>query len=149
MRPFVSVRPEDFDLSEEAARLEQNAPGAVATFVGLVRSDGGITALELEHYPAMTVSALEAIAAQAADRWTLNGLTIIHRVGRLPVGSRIVFVGASARHRGDALDGVHFVIDWLKTDAPFWKREIFADGRAQWVEARSDDTSARDRWTAD
>lgn len=149
MTPLVSVRPDDFDLSEESARLEQNEPGAVATFVGLVRGDGGITALELEHYPAMTVSALEAIAQQASERWALNGLTIIHRVGSLPVGSRIVFVGASARHRGDALDAVHFVIDWLKTDAPFWKREIFADGRAEWVEARSDDTSARDRWTAD
>ncbi len=149
MTPFVSVRPDDFDLSEESERLGQNAPGAVATFVGLVRGDGGITALELEHYPAMTVRALESIAAQAADRWVLNGLTIIHRVGRLPVGSRIVFVGASARHRGDALDAVHFVIDWLKTDAPFWKREEFPDGRTQWVEARSDDASARDRWTAD
>ena len=149
MTPLVSVRPDDFDLSEECARLEQDGPGAIASFVGLVRGDGEITALELEHYPAMTARALEAIANQAAHRWALNGLTIIHRVGRLPVGSRIVFVGASARHRGDALDAVHFVIDWLKTDAPFWKREHFADGRTQWVEERSTDTAARDRWSAD
>ena len=149
MTPLVSVRPDDFDLSEESARLEQDGPGAVATFVGLVRGDGEITALELEHYPAMTVRALEAIAERAVERWALNDLTIIHRVGHLPVGSRIVFVGASARHRGDALDAVHFVIDWLKTDAPFWKREHFSDGRTQWVEARSTDTAARDRWSAD
>ncbi len=149
MTPLVSVQPDDFDLSEESARLEQDGPGAIATFVGLVRGEDGITALELEHYPAMTVRSLEAIAEQAAKRWSLNGLTIIHRVGRLPVRSRIVFVGASARHRGGALDAVHFVIDWLKTDAPFWKREHFADGRTQWVEARSTDTTARDRWSTD
>ncbi|MGP1352505.1 MAG: molybdenum cofactor biosynthesis protein MoaE [Parasphingopyxis sp.] len=146
MTPVIRVQSETFDPVAEMIELEAGEPGAVATFTGIVRGEGGLVAMELEHYPAMTERALAQIADEAATRWPLSALTIIHRVGRLTPGTRIVFVGAASRHRGDAIDAVHFMIDWLKTDAPFWKREEFADGRSRWVEAREGDVTARDRW---
>jgi len=147
MTPEIRVQRETFDPAAEGAKLEGGDAGAVATFTGLVRGEGGLAALELEHYPVMTEDALRRIAADAAERWALAGLTIIHRVGRMEPGERIVFVGAASRHRGDAIDAMHFVIDWLKTDAPFWKREEFIDGRSGWVEAREGDEAQKQRWT--
>lgn len=146
MTPDIRVQREDFDLAEEIARLEAAEGGGVATFSGNVRSDGGLVALELEHYPAMTGQALADIAADAAQRWPLLALTVIHRFGRLAPGEHIVFVGAAAAHRGEAIAAMQFVIDWLKTDAPFWKREQFGSGEAQWVEPRPADDEARDKW---
>ncbi len=146
MRQDIRIQAEDFDPAAEADRLALENVGAVATFTGLVRGEGRLTALTLEHFPAMTEKALGSIAGQAGTRWSLAGLTIIHRIGSLAPGERIVFVGAASRHRGDAIDAMHFVIDWLKTDAPFWKRETYGDGRSRWIDARAEDGAARDRW---
>lgn len=133
------------DVADELARLEALAVGAVASFTGLVRRDDGVTALELEHYPGATDAALRKLAQAAAERWTLSAVTIVHRVGRMLPGERIVFVGTAARHRAAALEACAFLIDRLKTDAPFWKREETADG-ARWVEARASDDAAAGRW---
>lgn len=145
---IVRVQAETFDPGVELARLEALGGGAVASFTGLVRADGGLTAMTLEHYPAMTQAALGAIATEAERRWPLVGLTLIHRHGRLVPPDRIVFVGTASSHRAAALEACAFLIDWLKTDAPFWKREEWADGSARWVEARIADDKARDRWKA-
>jgi len=142
----VRVQQEEFDPAIELARLEALGGGAVASFTGLVRGDGGLLAMTLEHYPAMTESALRAIAEEAARRWPLAGTILIHRHGRLVPGERIVFVGTASSHRGAALESCAFLIDWLKTDAPFWKREEWADGSARWVEAKSVDDAAKARW---
>ena len=146
MKPDIRIQTEAFDPIAESNRLEIEGAGAVATFTGLVRGDDDLAVLELEHYPAMTEQALRSIASDAAERWDLAGLTIIHRIGRMTPGERIVFVGAASRHRKDAIEAMHFVIDWLKTDAPFWKREEFSDGRIGWVEARDSDTAQREKW---
>lgn len=145
----VRVQAEDFDPAHELARLEALGGGAVASFTGLVRDDDGLTAMTLEHYPGMTESALGDIARTASARWPLAGLVVIHRFGRLVPGERIVFVATAAKHRSAALDACAFLIDWLKTDAPFWKREERAGGVHRWVEARAADEDARDRWRAD
>ena len=142
----VRVQVEPFEPGAELARLEALAPGAVASFTGLVRGDDGLVAMELEHYPAMTQAALERVVAEAMARWPLSGVIVIHRHGRLVPGDRIVFVGTASSHRAAALDGCAFLIDWLKTKAPFWKREVLGDGSARWVEARSADDSAAARW---
>ncbi len=146
MTPEIRIQSADFETATEIDRLEKSGGGGISTFTGIVRSDGDIAALELEHYPAMTEAALGTIAREAASRWSLSALTVIHRHGRLQPGERIVFVGSAAAHRGEAISAMNFVIDWLKTDAPFWKREDFADGSVRWVEARSTDEAARDRW---
>jgi len=143
---MIRVQPDDFDPGTELARLEALNVGAVASFTGLVRGDGGLVEMTLEHYPAMTEAALRAIADEAARRWPLAGLTVIHRHGRLVPGDRIVFVGTASSHRAAALESCAFLIDWLKTDAPFWKREQWADGSSRWVEARSEDDAAKERW---
>jgi len=142
----VRVQQEEFDPAIELARLEALGGGAVASFTGLVRGDGGLLAMTLEHYPAMTEPALRAIAEEAARRWPLAGTILIHRHGRLVPGERIVFVGTASSHRAAALESCAFLIDWLKTDAPFWKREEWADGSARWVEAKSVDDAAKARW---
>lgn len=148
--PRIRVGPEDFDTGAELARLEAGATtGGVASFVGIVRgkSDGRtLAALTLEHYPGMTESALAAIAADAMRRWPITDCTIIHRIGRLEPGARIVLAAAASSHRESALAATAFLIDWLKTDAPFWKREDFTDGNTTWVAARDTDQTARDRW---
>jgi molybdopterin synthase catalytic subunit len=117
----------------------------MATFVGSVRSDDGVTALELEHYPGATDRALEAVADQAIARWRLASATIVHRIGPMAPGEPIVFVAATAPHRRAALDACAFMIDRLKTDAPFWKRER-RGADARWVEARGSDEAAAARW---
>ena len=146
----ILVSPAPIDLAAEMALAEQaSGAGAVATFTGLVRADAGVAGdvdvLELEHYPGATETALTLLAEEASARWQLGAVTIVHRVGPMRPGERIVFVAAAAPHRGAALDACAYLIDRLKTDAPFWKREI--RGRtAAWVEPREADTTAADRW---
>ena len=142
----IRVQPGPFDPGAELARLEALGGGAVASFTGIVRGDGGLAELLLEQYPAMTGAALDAIVREAEARWPLLGIILIHRIGPLAPGERIVFVGTASSHRAAALESTAFLIDWLKTRAPFWKRERFADGRGSWVEAKREDDQAADRW---
>ncbi|WP_132907693.1 molybdenum cofactor biosynthesis protein MoaE [Sphingomonas sp. BK235] len=139
----VLVSPAAIDLAAELAGIERD--GAVASFTGLVRGDDGVATLELEHYPGATEAALERLAATARARWSLTAATIVHRVGAMAPGERIVFVGTCAPHRGAALEACAYLIDRLKTDAPFWKRETVGD-RSRWVEARDGDDAAAARW---
>jgi molybdopterin synthase catalytic subunit len=141
----ISVQYEDFDLTVEVDALSgAGAAGAVASFVGYVRG-GDVLAMTLEHYPGMTECALADIAVQAHGRWALLGVRIIHRVGRLLPGERIVFVGVAGSHRGEAFSACQFIMDYLKTQAPFWKKEETADG-ARWVDARDSDEAALRQW---
>jgi molybdopterin synthase catalytic subunit len=146
----IRVQAADFDVAAEMAALNAGgAPvGGIGCFVGLVRdnADHTLAALTLEHYPGMTEQAMAAIAAEAVRRWDLAACTLLHRVGSLPVGANIVLVLAASAHRQAALDATGFLIDWLKTKAPFWKQESFADGTARWVAARADDDAAALRW---
>ena len=146
----ISVQTADFDISAEFAALTARRTdiGGIGCFVGTVRADAGgrVAAMTLEHYPAMTERAIARITAEAERRWQLLGCTVIHRVGRLTAGENIVLVLAAASHRQPALDATAFLIDWLKTKAPFWKQEEFADGGATWVAARATDDAAAARW---
>lgn len=145
----VSVHHEDFDVGAEVRALtgERSDCGALATFVGLVRgASDGVSAMTLEHYPGMTERALNAIEAQARARWALGAVRIIHRIGRLLPGEQIVFVGVAAGHRGEAFAACEFIMDYLKTQAPFWKKEETAQGD-RWVEAKAHDDAAMARWT--
>jgi len=146
----VRVQVEDFDLGAELARLRAGQPGlgAVVSFVGTVRdmNDGSeVSEMELEHYPGMTESALADIVAQANARWPLLGALVIHRVGPLMPLEQIVLVACGAAHRGEAFAACEFIIDYLKTDAPFWKKEQTPEG-ARWVDARDSDDSAKAKW---
>ena len=146
----VRVQTEDFDVGAESRALQADAVGAIALFVGTVRglsSDNGVTAMTLEHYPGMTESELERIETEARERWPLEDVTIIHRVGRLEAGDQIVLVGAASAHRQAAFDAAQFIMDFLKTDAPFWKAEERGD-ETSWVDARESDDVARKRWTS-
>lgn len=150
MHCHVTVAAQDFDTRALCGRLtaQDNDIGAVATFVGLVRAGKGehtIEAMLLEHYPGMTEKALQKIAAQAAERWPVNGVEIYHRVGKLLPGEQIVFVGVTSRHRHAAFDACAFIMDYLKTEAPFWKKEL-RGGVGAWVDARDSDYHARSRW---
>jgi molybdopterin synthase catalytic subunit len=153
MAIVVRVQAEDFDVGAEVARLRTGHPevGAIATFVGLVRDRNGgtdgVATLTLEHYPGMTERSLEAICADACARWPLVDVTVVHRTGTLHPTDQIVFVAASSAHRGAAFDACEFLMDYLKTEAPFWKKEATAAGE-RWVEARESDEVARDRWAA-
>ena len=142
----VAVQTADFDPGAELAGLEALGGGGVASFTGIVRADGGLSALHLDHYPGMTERQLQAIAEEAANRWPLLGLTVIHRHGTLRVGERIVFVGTASESRVPALEACAFLIDWLKVSAPFWKRELSADGTGEWVEAKALDDDRAGRW---
>ncbi len=149
--PTVRVQTEAFDVAAEMAALTSGRAdvGGIGCFVGVVRDTTGdkrITAMSLEHYPGMTERAMTAIAEEAERRWELQGCTLIHRVGELAPGAGIVLVLAASAHRQAALDATGFLIDWLKTRAPFWKKEIFADGGEQWVQARESDDAAAGRW---
>ena len=150
MIPRVRVQADPFDIGAELAALSagQTSAGGIGSFVGLVRDDPAhrLESLTLEHYPGMTEAAMTAIAVQACERWDLLGCTVVHRVGRLTPGEGIVLVLAAAPHRQAALDATAFLIDWLKTRAPFWKRERFVDGSQRWVEARQGDDEAAARW---
>lgn len=142
----VIVSEVQIDVATEMAMIEGSA-GAVATFTGLVRADDGVSVLDLEHYPGATEAALVRLANVATARWSLCAATIVHRVGPMAPGERIVFVGASAPHRGAALEACAYLIDRLKTDAPFWKRETRGTA-STWVEPRDSDDAAAARWTA-
>lgn len=148
----VSVQTEDFDLSQEVGKLRLSNPkiGAVVTFVGAVRdlNDGSaVAAMELEHYPGMTEKALEDIVAQAKARWPIDEALVIHRVGPLLPLDQIVLVAVASAHRGEAFAACEFIIDYLKTQAPFWKKEQTPEG-ARWVDARVSDDSAMAKWDA-
>jgi molybdopterin synthase catalytic subunit len=150
IRVLVSVQTEDFDVSSELAAMRAGdaAIGAVVNFVGLVRdrNDGAaVAALTLEHYPGMTERALEKIVVEAGKRWSLNAVRVIHRVGTLQVEDQIVLVATASPHRGDAFEACAFIMDYLKTRAPFWKRED-TPGGARWVEAKDADDDAAARW---
>jgi molybdopterin synthase catalytic subunit len=149
--PTIRVQRENFDLQAEVAALSagRHEIGAVVTFSGLCRDDGGsLEALELEHYPGMAEAEMGRIAGLAIDRFSLRGLTAIHRYGRIAPGENIVLVIAAASHRQAAFDGANFVMDFLKTAAPFWKKEHGTDGKAgDWVAARDADDAARTKWT--
>lgn len=148
--PRILVQEADFDAGAELRQLMLSAPGGIGSFIGVVRggAEGGaaLRAMTLEHYPAMTLAALRGIAEQAQSRWPLLGCTVIHRVGRLLPGAQIVFVGTASAHRQAALQSCAFLIDWLKTAAPFWKCEEYEDGGRRWVEARAADDEAAAAW---
>ena len=146
----VQVQEADFDLSTEIAAIRQARPdlGAVVAFIGLVRdinAGSNVAAMTLEHYPAMTQKALEGIAAQAIQRWDIAEVLVIHRVGRLLPTDQIVLVAVAGAHRGPAFQACEFIMDYLKTQAPFWKKEQTPNGE-QWVEARDTDNAAAQRW---
>lgn len=150
---MIRVQREDFDVGAELDKLSRRNPriGGVASFIGLVRDMGSsdhVTALTLEHYPGMTEKKLAEIEAEANQRWPLDASLIIHRYGRLEPGDRIVLVATASPHREAALAACHFLIDWLKTDAPFWKSEETPQGE-RWVAARHEDDEATRRWKAE
>jgi len=146
----IQVQQHDFDVAREMKDLTAGNPaiGGVCMFVGLVRDmagDDSISSMTLEHYPGMTEKALEDIEAEALARWPLQSTRIIHRYGQLQPGDQIVFVAATSRHREAAFEACHFLIDWLKTKAPFWKLESGPEG-GHWVDARTSDDEATKRW---
>lgn len=144
----VEVRTEDFSAEKESEAVKAASPGAGAlvSFIGIVRG-AGIRSMELEHYPAMTENAVRGIVHDARSRWSaVESVTVIHRVGKLLPGDNIVLVIVSAAHRREAFEAAEFIMDWLKTEAPFWKKETLTDGTARWVDARESDDAARDRW---
>ena len=147
---MIKVQAEDFDVGRELERLSRgnHAIGGVCCFIGIVRDLAGskeIAAMTLEHYPQMTEKALAEIEAEARSRWPLEDVLIIHRYGRLEQGDRIVMVATASGHRQAAIESCHFLIDWLKTKAPFWKLEETLDG-SEWVNARASDNKAATRW---
>ncbi len=145
----IIVRTEDFNVAQELEELKANPKaGAVVMFVGTVRdvNEGQqIESMSLEHYPGMTEKSLKKIVEQAFNRWDLIDATVIHRVGELKVSDQIVFIAVSSAHRGEAFDACEFIIDYLKTEAPFWKNEKL-NGEGKWVDARESDDKARNRW---
>jgi molybdopterin synthase catalytic subunit len=146
--PTIRVQEAPFDVGAEMAALTAGRAdiGALASFTGICRVDDGLAAMVLEHYPAMTERALTRIAEQAMARWPLTGCAVIHRVGRMAPGDPIVLVLTASAHRQAALDACAFLMDWLKTRAPFWKREEPREGAPRWVEARDSDDEAAARW---
>lgn len=149
----ISVQTHDFDIGREVEdlRVADGGIGAIVTFSGLVRDyhDGHeVSGLFLEHYPGMTENSLRDIATQARARWSLRGITIIHRIGELRAGDQIVFVAVASSHRSDAFAAGEFIMDYLKTRAPFWKKSLQSDGE-HWVDARDSDESAAARWRSE
>ena len=149
----VRVQREDFDVGAEVRQItaDRTDIGAVVTFTGLVRGEAKgqpITAMTLEHYPGMTEQELARVEAEANERWPLQASLVIHRYGELKPGDNIVLVVAASAHRQAAFDAANFLMDYLKSRAPFWKKETGADGEGQWVDARDSDAAALDRWKA-
>jgi molybdopterin synthase catalytic subunit len=147
---MIRVEQQDFDPAEEyhALRDSGSGVGAVATFTGLVRDSGdlkGVTGLFLEHYPGMTEQVIEGLVAEASKRWDVHEARVIHRVGHLALGEQIVFVGVCSAHRGDAFAACEFIMDALKTSAPFWKKEITGGGE-HWVEQKAADVDRSQSW---
>ncbi len=147
----VRVQTEDFDISKEIQALTAGRTdiGAIATFTGVVRGKTGVSSIDamtLEHYPGMTEAELARVEAAALDRFPLKASLIIHRVGELAAGDNIVLVIAASQHRRAAFEAAEFLMDYLKTKAPFWKKETGPDGSEQWVDAREEDSAAEARW---
>jgi molybdopterin synthase catalytic subunit len=155
MADLIRVQNQDFDLSTEVAALREgdDAVGAVASFIGTVRDRHGapgdgqsVRAMELEHYPGMTERSIAAMVAQARQRFDIRSVRVIHRVGALVPGDQIVLVAVASMHRREAFQAAEFLMDYLKTQAPFWKKETTADGGSRWVDARVADDDALARW---
>lgn len=147
----VRVQREEFDPGVEIARLQREDSGAIVSFTGVVRGESHgekLVSMTLEHFPGMTERELERIAREARSRWSLTGVSVVHRIGELKPGERIVLVVTAAAHRRAAFEAAEFLMDYLKTRAPFWKRELRASGE-HWVEARDSDDEAAARWTRD
>ena len=146
----VRIQPEDFDPAAETARMSEGRAdiGALVSFTGLCRDEAGrLVALELEHYPGMAEAEIRRIAEQASERWPLQGITVIHRHGKITPGANIVLVITASSHRAAAFEAAEFLMDFLKTRAPFWKKEWLTDGTSgDWVEARDHDDAAAERW---
>ena len=147
---MISIQTDDFDVGAEYNGLvsEDTVAGAVVTFVGRVRDmnlQRNVRGLYLEHYPGMTEKSLHEIARQAQSRWNIVRMRIIHRIGDLQLGDNIVFVGVSSMHRGDAFSAAEFLMDYLKTQAPFWKKELTSNGSV-WLDAQAKDIAAANRW---
>lgn len=145
----ISVQREDFDLGQEVSLLRSSSVGAIVTFSGLVRGESQgekLHSMTLEHFPGMTERELERIANEARARWDLLGITIVHRYGELKPGEKIVLVVTAASHRRAAFEAAEYLMDYLKTKAPFWKRELRQSGE-YWIEARSSDDDAAARWS--
>ncbi|TLP69114.1 molybdenum cofactor biosynthesis protein MoaE [Parasedimentitalea maritima] len=146
----VSVQEEGFEFGARAEAFAQNnnAMGAIVTFTGIVRDadQGGLVAMEIEHYPGMTLKALTEITRTAMDRWSLGDALVIHRYGRLAPGEQIMMVATASRHRKDAFEAAEYLMDYLKSRAPFWKKEILDSGTTDWVAAKDSDEDALDRW---
>ena len=150
--PFIKIKIqiEDFDVSDEIKILHQNNTGAIVNFVGVVRgydekNNQIIYSMTLEHYPGMTEAEIEKLVFESFERWELTGVTVIHRVGNLKPSDQIVFVGVSSKHRQNAFDGCNFIMDWLKTKAPFWKVEENND-KKNWVSFNENDNQALKKW---
>lgn len=147
---FISVRQTDFDTAFEISRLGEGRKdiGAIVTFTGLCRDEGGkLSALELEHYPGMAEAEIRRIANEAISRWPLSGVSIIHRYGLVSPGENIVLVVTASAHRQAAFDAASFLMDFMKTGAPFWKREHLIDGgTGGWIESKAEDDQSRERW---
>jgi molybdopterin synthase catalytic subunit len=145
----IVVQTEDFDLTTEVELIKSYSPnvGAIVSFIGTVRdlNNESLVSLTLEHYPEMTEKSLESIANKARDKWELETITIIHRVGTLCIGDQIVLVITTSEHRQEAFDSCNFIMDYLKTDAPFWKKEI-SDKEEKWVKIRETDEKQKSRW---
>ena len=152
MKPRILIQTADFDAAAEVAAMTRDRRdiGAVVTFTGLCRDEGGrLAALELEHYPGMAEEEIARMVARAAARWPLDAVTVIHRVGKIAPGAQIVLVIAASSHRAAAFAGAEFLMDYLKTSAPFWKKEHPIDGPAtEWVAARDEDDRALEKWRA-
>jgi len=151
MTDFISIQTEDFDIASlhEQLRAEDASCGAIVTFTGIVRELEGAERLRgifLEHYPGMTQKALARIVAQARERWPLGQVSVIHRVGELMGNDNIVYVGVSSRHRVAAFEAAQFIMDYLKRDAPFWKKELLGSDDARWVEQKGSDLDAASKW---
>lgn len=149
----ISVQREDFDVGEEYQRLKADCQtvGGIALFTGLVRDITGnpLTSLQLEHYPGMTEKSLQATAEEALQRWPVADIRIVHRIGELKPGDQIVLVAVSGEHRAAVFSACEFIMDVLKTSAPFWKKEVHRDGKGHWVEAKTSDQQRARRWQQD
>ena len=146
----IKIQNEDFDVSGEMKILHQNNTGAIVNFIGLVRgydekNNQIINSMTLEHYPGMTESEIKKIVIESFKRWELTGVTVIHRIGNLKPADQIVFVGVSSKHRQNAFDGCNFIMDWLKTNAPFWKAEE-NNNKKNWVSFNENDNQALKKW---
>ena len=151
---MITIQEDDFSIENLFEQIKQQSgknAGAISTFTGLVREkdqpgQSPLTALKLEHYPGMTEKALVAIAEEAKERFSLSSVVIVHRIGKLAVGERIVYVGTSSEHRESAFNGCQFIMDYLKNEAPFWKKEFREDGSENWIEQKQSDVDTIKNW---